>query len=230
MGARVWLFILLAPAASCQLSEEQKVFDFRQLASVFAKNYAPYEWKRDALRVDLYDVAPWLEQVRAAKDDLEFWEVCARYVAALRDSHAGVSFPSNFTATIGASADIYEGKVLIESVTRSSLPADRFPFARGDEIVSVDGMPVGEWLDRTIQLIGEGTERAARRWAAGYLFNRPQSVFPTAARLGDTLKLGVRFASGEVREFEIPWSKRGYPLPGAGRTPNPVSGLPVLAR
>lgn len=225
MSARAWLFLLLAPAANCQLSEQQKVFDFQQLASVFAKNYAPYEWKRDALKFDLYDVAPWLERVRAAKDDLEFWEVCATYAASLRDSHTGVSFPSNFAATISASADIYGGRVLIESVTRSSLPADRFPFARGDEIVSVDGKPVGEWLDQMVQLIGEGGERAARRWAAGYLFNRPQSVFPTAARLGDTLKLGVRLASGEVREFEIPWSKRGYPLPGAGRTPNPVAGL-----
>ena len=225
------ILLLLAPAQVllCQLTPEQRVFDFQQLVSVFAKNYAPYEWKRDVLKFDLYDVSPWLEKARQARDDIEFWEICAAYAASLRDSHAGVSFPSAFAATIGITADLYDERVLIESVTRSSLPADKFPFGRGDEIVSVDGQPVQAWIAEAVRLIGDANERAARRWAVSYLFNRPQSVFPAAGRLADFLRLGVRLASGETREFEIPWTKRGYALPGAGLTPNPVAGLRASA-
>jgi hypothetical protein len=46
-----------------QLTPEQKQADFLQLAGLYAKYYGPYEWKREAVNFDLYDVAPWLDRV-----------------------------------------------------------------------------------------------------------------------------------------------------------------------
>ena len=62
------VLICLAGAGSAQLLPDQKLLDFQQLAALYAKQYAPYEWKRDVLNVDLLQLAPWLDQVRATKD------------------------------------------------------------------------------------------------------------------------------------------------------------------
>ena len=79
---------------------DQKVSDFQSLAALYAKRYGPYEWKRDALGVDLFNIAPWLAQVQATKNDLDFYEVMQQYVASLNDAHdvyrAAVHVPGKF--------------------------------------------------------------------------------------------------------------------------------------
>ena len=39
--------------AQTALTEPQRIADLNQLASFYAKNYAPYEWKRDVFGFDL---------------------------------------------------------------------------------------------------------------------------------------------------------------------------------
>src|SRR5687768_11802106 len=67
---------------------------------MYAKNYGPYEWKRDALGFDLMRLTPWLQRVHHS-DDLDFQEALIEYVACggvawtpLADSIRRVSPPS----------------------------------------------------------------------------------------------------------------------------------------
>ncbi|MBI2149255.1 MAG: hypothetical protein HYU27_01445, partial [Acidobacteria bacterium] len=147
------ILLLAALAASpqtlsAQLSADQRAFDFQNLAALYAKRYAPYEWKRQAFGFDLFNIKPWMDRVRAAKDDLEFFEIEAEYVANLNDTHAGFSMPSSFRANLGLTVDIYDGKVLIDSINRSTLPAATYPFQIGDEVVSVDSVSAEDWIRR----------------------------------------------------------------------------------
>src|SRR4051812_41186020 len=124
------------------LTPAQKEADFRYLASQFATYYAPADWKKQFLNVDVLDVKPWLEKVSHTTTDLDFYEVCVAYVASLNDSPSSFSLPSDFVARLGFSADVYDGVLLIDSITRSILPAKDYPFAIGDRLVSVDGRDV----------------------------------------------------------------------------------------
>src|SRR5258705_9452633 len=103
------LLVCLAAASRAQLLSDQKIQDFQQLAALFAKQYAPYEWKRDGLGIDMLQIAPWLERVRATKDDLEFYEICAQYVASLNDVHSQFYLPSDFFAQLGFEVHLYDG-------------------------------------------------------------------------------------------------------------------------
>src|SRR5690349_7524044 len=105
--------------ASAQLTPDQRVFDLQGLAALYAKRYAPLDWKRQAFGFDAMNMSPWLDRARLAKDDLEFFEIEAEYVASLNDTHSGFQMPSSFTATLGITVDIYDGKVLIDSVNRT---------------------------------------------------------------------------------------------------------------
>ncbi len=54
------LALACAGGSFAQLTAEQKIADFQHLAGLFAKQYAPYDWKRDALGTDLLRIGPWL--------------------------------------------------------------------------------------------------------------------------------------------------------------------------
>lgn len=45
IGAAVCL-LALAPLAAAQLTQKQRIADLESLAAIYAKNYAPYDWKK----------------------------------------------------------------------------------------------------------------------------------------------------------------------------------------
>jgi hypothetical protein len=72
---RLWIAVLLlvtavsTAQAQRALTEEQRLADLNQLSSFYAKNYAPYEWKRDVFGFDLLSLARWVPRT-FNKDDL----------------------------------------------------------------------------------------------------------------------------------------------------------------
>src|SRR5260370_40564864 len=135
-----------AVSAFAQLTVDQRIADFQQLVGLYVKNYGPYEWKRDALKFDLFKTATWIDRIKAAKDDLDFYEVMVDYVANLNDAHDNYNLPSSFVASLGCSVDIYDGKVLVDSINRTRLPPAFFPFQIGDELISADGKSTEQLL------------------------------------------------------------------------------------
>jgi hypothetical protein len=75
------LCLCAALPASAQLATEQRLLDFQQLGAMFSKRHAFTEWKRATLNWDSLNLAPWLARVNQSKNDLEFFEICAEYVA-----------------------------------------------------------------------------------------------------------------------------------------------------
>jgi hypothetical protein len=217
---------LLAASAFAQMSPSQRRVDFEQLAGFVAKAYAPYEWKRDVFGFDALEIASWISRVESAKSDLEFFEICAEYVASLRDLHSGFYLPSDFLATIPIGADLYDGKALIDSITRGRLPAAIYPFEIGDEIVSVDGEPALAWVSRISRQQSFANERATRRWALDQLFYREQAVLPRASEIGDKAVVVIKRRSTDALEtYEIPWEKSGTPYVVVGPVPSPKTQL-----
>src|SRR5262245_50454803 len=179
--------LLAAPLSlHAQLSAEQRVFDFENLAALYSKRYAPYDWKRAAFGFDLLNIKPWVDRIRAAKSDLEFFEIEAEYVGRLQDTHSGFQMSSTFRASLGMSVDIYDGKVQIDSINRTQLPAASYPFQVGDELVSVDGVSSEDWIKRLSTWRQYGNPVTTRRIAAQQITNRVQATFPRAAEIGDT--------------------------------------------
>jgi len=227
------LFIALPQPSYAQLSADQRVFDFQSLAALYAKRYAPADWKFQALGFDMFDLKPWLDRVKAAKDDLEFFEIEAGYVARLQDTHTGFQMTSSFAARLGAipfpgggtllgmTVDIYDGKVLIDGISRTALPASSYPFQIGDELVSVDGVAVEDWITRLSTWRQYGNPATTRRFASQQIINRTQTVFPRAVETPDSSTIQVRRTSGALESYTIPWYKTGFPLTTVGPVPSP---------
>jgi hypothetical protein len=213
------LSLALVSQLPAALTTDQKVQDFEQLASLYAKYYGPIDWKQQTERFDGRDTSRWLERVRASRNDLEFIDICYDYVSSFNDGHVTLSIPSNFTASIPFTTDIYDGKVLIDSITRSQLPLARFPFEIGDEVVSIDGQTAEQWIQRLSKYEASGNTRTTRRSAADSLTFRSQRFYPFAHLVGDTATVVIkRNSTGQDETYTIPWTKAGTPLLEFGLT------------
>ena len=206
--------------AGQNLTKEQKEVDFRYMVALYNSLYAPLDWKKELFKVDALDATPWLERVAATQTDLDFYEVCVDYVASLQDTHSSFTLPSDFVARLGFTTDIFDGLVLIDSITRATLPVAAFPFGVGDEVVSVDGVAAEELIQRFIKYSPQGNPRSARRQAAARIPTRAQSRMPHAPDVGESVSVVIRRQNGNVETYTIPWVKTGTPLE-AGPVPLP---------
>lgn len=218
------LLLCISPAAFADLSQDQKVSDFTQLAALYARNYAPYELKRDAFGFDLYNIAPWLAKVKASASDLEFYDICVKYVASLQDSHDEFTMNSDYEAYIPLTIDLYDGKALIDGIGRTTLPASRYPFTVGDEVISVDGKTMAAWMAdlQPYAVNGASNPTSRNRLALGAVFDRIQAFWPTAplSLVGDSAMVVVlRQSTGAMETYTIPWKIYGTAIMGEGPIP-----------
>jgi hypothetical protein len=215
--------VMTVPAAA-QLTKKQKVHDFENLAALYAKRYAPYEWKKELFGFDLFDLRPWLTWIRQSKDDLTFFEILLKYVASLHDTHTSFAMPSSFVADLGFGVDIYDGRVVIEAINRTRLPLAQYPFEIGDALVSVDGGRSEEWIEYFSQFLKRGSPLATDRTLADFLTFRPQSRIPSVIDLPDEAIVVIERAWGQEETYVIPWEKRGVPVRWIGPVTSPGHG------
>ncbi|MCX6597524.1 MAG: S41 family peptidase [Acidobacteria bacterium] len=210
--AGLCLMVSALPAAA-QLTTEQRVQDFQQLTSLYARYYAPAQWKAVALGRNIFDVAPYIQRVRAAKSDLEYLEICGEWVISLRDGHSEFDVNSDFQIYLGFDVDLYDGKYLIDFVDRRAYPVARFPFTTGDELVSIDGRPAAALAKDLNRLVGLANDRGDARWAGYLLTFRPQAYFPRAPEMPEQSTVVIRRAeTGAEESYQLRWSRFGTPL------------------
>src|SRR4030095_1774925 len=207
------LFALTADVAFGQLTVDQKIADFQSVAGLYAKHYAPYEWKRDVIGFDLLNVAPWLDQISATKDDLYFYEVVSEYVSKLDDAHDVYTLPTNFLATLNFSVDLYDNnKLLVDFINRARLPAAEFPFVTGYQLVSIDGQDAMNLLQTFLRYQIAANPRSTTRLAATLLTMRPQQLMPHAANVPEISTVVFQRPDSQLEAYRIPWAKSGLPL------------------
>lgn len=204
--------LVIVGSLAAQLTPAQRVSDLTALASIYAKQYAPANWKIQALGANLFYISPWLEKARAARSDIEFLEICAQYVSTLQDGHTQFYAPGNFIADMGIVVDQYDDKVLIEEIDRFALPRSQYPFEKGDELVSVDGRPVADWIEQFSKLHTYANPRYTKRIAIDALTFRWQQEIAAAGLLGDEAAVQIRRASGTLETYKIEWQKSGTPI------------------
>src|SRR5581483_8178672 len=139
----------------------------------------------------------------------DFYEVCVDYVASLNDTHDAFLLLSDFVASLGFATDVYDGVLLIDSLNRTLLPQTLYPFTIGDELVSVDGIPVAQLLRDFAKYAPQANPVSTQRLAAQRITVRPQSRMPHASEVGANATIVVRRQSGDLQSYVVPWSKTG---------------------
>jgi peptidase S41-like protein len=221
---------MVAVPASAQLTAEQKTHDFENLAGIYAKRYAPHEWKKLLFGFDLLEIGSWLDRAAQSADDLEFFELSLQYVASLDDTHSSYAMPSSFVASLGLAVDIYDNRVVIEAIDRTRLPAPQYPFQVGDALISIDDKSVEDWIAEFSRFFRRANPRSTRRSVADFLTFRPQSRVPRAIDLAYAATVVVEREGGLQETYTLPWVKTGVPLRWIGPVPSPsISSRAVIS-
>ena len=216
-----FLLVLSPLILSAQLTTDQRLADFRNLADLYARRYAAIDWKKAAVNFNVLDLSPWLTRVSAAKSDLDFYDLMVEYVSNLQDAHDQYQLPSDFAATLGFTVDLYDGKALIDSRDLDALPVRYYPFQLGDELLTLDGKSPSEWIALLSKYVSGGNPRTVQRLAAELITNRYQAVYPFAAQMGDSATVEILRQSGAVESYTIQWQKDGTAITQLGASPGP---------
>ena len=130
--------------------------------------------------------------------------------------------------------DIYDGKLLVDSINRSRLPAAEFGFVTSYELVSIDGQDSQQQLDGLLRYEIAANPRSTRRLAAQLLTSRPQFLMPHAADVPEISVVLFRRPDGNLESYRIPWAKSGLLLTNVGRYTTPgltgmtsISAIPI---
>jgi len=219
--------LTLAPLSFADLTLAQKTSDFMQLVALYAVNYAPYELKRDVFGFDLYNVQPWLDQINQSKTDVDFFDICTRYIASLQDSHDEFTINSDYEGWMHMDGDIYDGKFLIDYIDRTYLSARTYPFTIGDQLISVDGAAVADLLTKFAPYAVNGSSNpvSRQRLGAATITDRYQGWYPLASVGANATIVVLRNSgptSGAMETYTIPWDITGTLVTSAGIIPSPL--------
>jgi len=206
--------LLISSHGLCDLTRSQRISDAEALIALFKHRYAPIHWKMDYLGISVDDLAGELlgEAYRTDGTDLDFYDAMARMAGGVKDTHIWFIIPSNYMTHLGFYCDYVEGRVLIDYVSRKHLPTDAFPFKRGDELLSIDGVPVELLIDELAQYDSHGNDLAEKRFVTKILTIRNQRNFGNVPTGEADVEIFSR--DRDLTEIvTIKWNEEGDPLP-----------------
>lgn len=206
-------FILLLSAVTVfarPLTVQEKRSEIRSLAALIQSQYGPFEYKQKEQGFQFQKIVEHYEALAEKATNVEYYYLINKFVAEFHDSHFGSSIVSDHITTLGFFTDRVEGKVVIDEIDRNALPESKFPFRRGDEIVSLDGKKVEDLVQDLSKYVGMGNPESALRIGSMLVTTRAASTVP--AQTGKA-KLEIRKGNSTVLDsVELDWISVGTPI------------------
>ncbi len=137
-----------AKAANDTLNEDVTTYLYG-MKSVYRTQYAPAAWKKQFASYDLdaeFKTAIEAVQSRPELSLDDSRTIFKNFIYAMKDYHTSISFIATESATLPILVRGTETNLYIVNIDRTKLPEATFPFAAGDELVSVNGKPAMEEL------------------------------------------------------------------------------------
>jgi C-terminal processing protease CtpA/Prc len=177
VAAGAMLFLGAAQNGVAGMSSEQRLNDYSQLVNIVQRHYGPLIWKKTSINLDFARlVEEFRGKVLSVQSDAEFYRILSQFLANLHDAHVSPMIPSNYKATLGFTADLVEGKALIDSVDTLRLPSLLFPFKKGDQIISIGGVAVDKIASELALVSNTGSEASTKRIAYARLGTRKEAA------------------------------------------------------
>ena len=206
----VALFTLLFcfTAMSAQLSVGEKTLDFQQLLGRIKSSYGPLQYKKETQGIDI-DVleANYLRQIQESKSNTEFYYLITKFIAEFHDSHFGAQIPTDKRSVLPFTVEWVQGKVYIDEVTAELMSPEKFPFKKGDELISIGGITTEELLKELMPYVNSGFEKTRLHTAAWMITARRSARVPTP--VGSTEVVVRPAGKVEVLSQNFDWIVKG---------------------
>ena len=219
--------------ASFQLSTEQKLADFNYLVTELSSFYVAFKYKQDIHKLNWKALLKsYTHRITESKSNKEFYYLFKEFLGEFDDMHINLFLPQDSYRVIvpGLSFDLIGDKVLLsrklETIKEDLLwkedlswddiykledPKDLSLLERGVELVAVDGVPIGEYLEQHLKrYITMSNPIAGKKTAVWYLAFRPSSMFPSP-QTSQVSTFTFLLSSGKPLDLKAKWFSVGEP-------------------
>jgi hypothetical protein len=237
-GRRIHLAPASAPkGAPTTATQKRMLASLYQVASIFAEQYAPLDFKKERFHLDLkreYDAAKAAILADPAITTRGYQDILAKLVASMRDYHVSISFNSTESSKLPFQVAGAEGRYYLTHIDREKLPKEVFPFQMGDEVVALDGRTTADAVKAIAGAMTSNTAQTDMRMAELFLTNRRRARGDTDIPKG-TAEVVIR-SKGKFYKVRMPWDytpelvPQDVPLRNAGLLePEGLGGAPAAA-
>lgn len=195
-------------AMSAQLTVAEKTLDFQQLLGRIKSSYGPLEYKKESQGIDI-DIleADYLRQIQESKSNTEFYYLVAKFIAEFRDSHFAARIPTDKRSVLPFTVELIQGKVYIDEVNAELMSPEKFPFKKGDELISIGGVATEDLLKELMPYVSSGFEKTRMHTATWMLTARRSARVPTPE--GPTTVVVKPAGKVEVLSQNFDWITKG---------------------
>ena len=193
------------------LTYEEKMEDLSQIAALIKSQYGPYEFKKSTHQIDPDTLLGKYSLLVKPLSNLQYYYLLNQYIAEFKDSHFSGQVQTNHISYLGFTADLVQGKVLLDEVDRKVLPEATFPFQKGDEIVTFDSRPVHEVISELEKYRGMGNPASRHRLFTFFVGWRPSALVPPQS---GKVTVGIRKLNQTPTQWvELEWKQTGEEIP-----------------
>lgn len=165
------------------LKNEEFSDDFKQIHAMVLENYSLHEHKNINMDSLYQTLSSRIESSNTNK--MDYGKILLEYFSALKCSHASIRLN---TYQAGRAPLYIEEKIFVEKPEEY---LSQYGFKDKDEIISINGKPVKEWIQENMKYTGQSTEAAQKLMTARKAFRAYTDTLVNyeVVRGHDTLKL-----------------------------------------
>jgi hypothetical protein len=220
-----------------QVSNDEALADFDQMVGAFRNWYGVIQRKESLYDFHFDDlVSEYRERVAKADVESDYLGVYLQFLSRFHDGHLGLvthllpdtSRAFSLPFSVMPIEDTYVVYYVVPASGGKGADGD---IARGDELVSIDGVPVEHLVEQFSTFISAPNPISVKHTAAGRLTSRRAYL---SAGLSDQAPVTVRVrdARGRERDVELKWQELEHVLPpvsAADSDRNPVSAATAFS-
>lgn len=205
-----------APAITSMQKQQQMLSTLDYIRDIYQSNYAPAEWKAKHLGWSLQneiDLAKAVVQANPNMSLSEYQAVLKKFFQSTKDYHVSVAFYGTERASLPFSVMSAQGRYFIVYIDRAKLPASSFPFAVGDELLSMDGTPVAQ-LAENLRVAGDnGVLETDKAISEIYLTRRVAKAFVGPVPKGAVVLEVKRKSDQKILKHQMLWNYTAESIP-----------------
>lgn len=192
------------------ISTDEALADFDQIAQSFRALYGCIDRKEQKYGFDFESmVKEYRARLWASESEAEAIGIFQEFISRFHDAH--VSLPIELQSDDSHQYRLpFDAMPIEDTFVVYSSTIDGI--ARGDELISIDGVAAGDLVASFLKYVGTANPLASAHMAAAKLTNRPvylsQNIVP-----GSSATVHVRGPGGTERVVQAPWSEIPSALP-----------------
>ncbi|MBC7386202.1 MAG: hypothetical protein H7301_08605 [Cryobacterium sp.] len=209
------------PVPGTLMTPSQREADLKWAFTIFDENYAPMDYKQQIHHFD-YEVLKkkTLRRAKLAETNEEFYVILQEFVAVFQDAHTSLTLSHSDLpgrskiAFAGFLVDRIGNKFVVREIVPIADP-QLLPIKVGDEILEVDGVPVGEYIRKmVVPYRNLGNMDSNVSLLVNMAFMRDSLKIPLPQKPNLSLKIAPAKPDGAyapaIKTVNIPWDIRDY--------------------